>query len=68
MEVMVEKYFWGTIQAHQIMENLLLDKLHQHLDVAPHITICLFEHCYPWVYFLVLKNSVEDQSRTIIDI
>ena len=55
---MVGKYLWGTLQAHQVMEDFLRTQLHQHTEVAPHITLQLLEHRAPCVEVSALKERV----------
>ena len=47
--VMVNQYLRGTFQAHRVMDKFLRTQFLQHLEVAPHIILYLFEHRAPRV-------------------
>ena len=53
--VMVGQYLWGTLQEHRVMDDFLRDQFRQHLEVAPNITLYLFEHRDPRVEAEALK-------------
>ena len=64
--VMVGQYLWGTLQSHRVMGDFLRDQLQQHAEVAPYIILYLFEHQYPRVEVAALKQKVDFQSNSII--
>ena len=45
----VGKYLWGNLQVHRVMDDFLQTQFLQHPEVAPQITIYLFEHRCPRV-------------------
>ena len=45
--VTVGQYLWGTLQVHRVMDDFLRNQFSQHPEVAPHITIYLFEYRAP---------------------
>ena len=47
------------------MDDLLWTHFHQHPEVAPHITLYLFEHRAHWVEVEVLKQRDEDKDKTL---
>ena len=62
---MVGQYLWGTIQAHRFMDEFLRSQLGQHTEVAPYITLYLFEHQALRVEMAALKRKVNLQSKII---
>ena len=62
---MVVKYLWGTLQAHMVMDDFLWTQFYQHPEVAPHITLYLFEHRSPWFEVSALKQILEAQVKTL---
>ena len=59
---MVRQYLWGTLHAHWLMDEFLeffQKQLRQHLEVALHITLYLFEHGSPWFKVSDLKQRVQ---------
>ena len=57
--VMVGQYLWVTPQAHIVMDEFLHSQFRHHHEVAPHITIYLFENLLPRVEVLELRYKVE---------
>ena len=65
---MVGKYLWGNLQSHRIMDEFLQEKIRQHLEVAPYITLYLFEHRSPRVEVVELSQKVDLQYKIISQI
>ena len=53
---MVGQYLWVTLQAHLVMDDFLLTHFFQHTEVAPYITLYLFEKMSPWKQLSDLKQ------------
>ena len=66
--VVVGQCRWGALQAHIVMNEFMRSQIRQHLEVAPHIKLYLFEHRAPREEVLVLKQNVEAQAKTISQI
>ena len=62
---MVGQYLCGGLQAHRVMDELFWTQFCQHHEVAPHITLYLFEHRAPQVEVSALKQIVEAQAKTL---
>ena len=61
--VMVSQYLWVTIQEHRVFGDFIRYKFQQHLEVAPHINLYLFEHRAPRVEVVALNQKVEVQAK-----
>ena len=46
-DFMMGQYLWESLQDYRVMDELTSNQLHKHLQVAPHITLYLFENRYP---------------------
>ena len=64
--VMVGQYLWENLQAYRVVDDLLRSQFRQHPEVAPHITLYLFNHWSPRVEVVYLKHKVQFQPKTII--
>ena len=64
--VIVGKYLWGNLQAHIVIDDFLRTQFSQHPEVAPQITIYLFEYRAPQMEVSTLKHILEAQERTMI--
>ena len=62
---MVGQCILGNLQAHRVMDDFLLTQFRQHPEVAPRITLYLFEHRDPLVEVPALKQRVESQAKTL---
>ena len=62
---MVVNWFWGALQAHSVIYDLLKSQFRQHLEVYQSISFYLFGTQDPPVEFVVLNHRVEDQSKTV---
>ena len=53
--VMVGQYLWGTFLSNRVVDDFFRSQFRQHPEVAPHITLYLFEHQAPRVEVAALK-------------
>ena len=58
-------YLLGTLKDHWVMDEFLYNQFRYHLEVSPHIPLYLFEHWYPWVEVVSLKQIVKAHDTTI---
>ena len=62
---MVGQYLRVNLQAHLVMDDFLLTHFFHRPEVAPHITLYLFEKSSPWKHVSYLKQGVEAKSKTL---
>ena len=63
--VMLGQYLWVTPQAHIVMDEFLHSQFRNYPEVAPHITLYIFEHFLPRVEIVALRHKVDIQTKSI---
>ena len=62
---MVGQYLWVTTQAPLVMNEFLHSQFRNYPEVAPHITLYIFEHFLPRVEIVALRHKVDIQAKSI---
>ena len=61
---MAAQYLWGTLQAHQVIDEFLWKQFFQNTEMAPHIILYIFKHRALLVELYALIKNAEYQTKT----